>query len=65
MGIPEMAALWADLKEKATRGNAKRDELKLYKTLGKALKLLAERKAAPLPLLALHPSLMAITKEAV
>ena len=42
MGVPEMAALWADLKEKATRGNAKRDELKLYKTLGKALKLLAE-----------------------
>lgn len=30
-----------------------------------ALKLLAERKAAPFPLLALHPSLMAITKEAV
>ena len=30
-----------------------------------ALKLLAERKAAPFPLLALHPSLIAITKEAV
>ena len=42
MGVPEMAALWTDLKEKTARGNAKRDELKLYKTLGKALKLLAE-----------------------
>ena len=30
-----------------------------------ALKLLAERKAAPVPLMALYPSLMAITKEAV
>jgi hypothetical protein len=41
LGIPEMAALWKDLSEKAASGSLGKDEEKLYKKWGKAMALLA------------------------
>jgi len=41
MGIPEMRDLWDELKTKAGSDTASRNELRLYKQLGKALFLLS------------------------
>lgn len=38
MGIPEMQALWETLTDKVKSGRANKDEEKLYRKLGKALK---------------------------
>ena len=42
MGIPEMAELWNTLSARVKAGTADKDESKLYKKLGKALRLLAQ-----------------------
>lgn len=41
MGIPEMEAFWSSLEGKVDNKTASKDELKLYKKIGKALVLLA------------------------
>ena len=41
LGIPEMQALWDDLRSKMKTGKATKDEEQLYKQLGKAMKLLS------------------------
>ena len=41
MGIPEMEAFWAELEAKVETETASKDEVKLYKKIGKALVLLA------------------------
>ncbi|MBQ0017881.1 MAG: hypothetical protein KBS63_01540 [Clostridiales bacterium] len=41
MGIPEMEAFWSSLEGKVDSKTASKDELKLYKKIGKALVLLA------------------------
>lgn len=41
MGIPEMEAFWAELEAKVETETASKDEMKLYKKIGKALVLLA------------------------
>ena len=40
LGIPEMEELWNFLSEKIHNGSAKKNEIKLYKQLGKAMALL-------------------------
>ena len=42
MGVPEMEALWNDLQTKWRSGTMKKDEEKLYKKWGSALKKLSE-----------------------
>ena len=42
MGIPEMEEFWEELETKADTGIATKDEIKLYKKIGKALVLLAK-----------------------
>ena len=41
LGIPEMEALWADLRSKAKSGSLSKDEEKLYRKWGKAMVLVA------------------------
>ena len=41
LGIPEMKALWDDLRTKTRQGTADRDEIRLYKLLGKAMSLIS------------------------
>lgn len=41
MGIPEMEEFWEELESKVDTGIANKDEIKLYKKIGKALLLLA------------------------
>ena len=41
MGVPEMDALWNDLRNEVKQGVATRKEAKLYKQLGKAMRLLS------------------------
>ena len=41
MGVPEMEKMWADLSEKIRSGSGNKEEVKLYKKLGKAFCLLA------------------------
>ena len=41
MGIPEMKALWEDLQQKHRSGRASKAEEKLYKLMGKAMRLIA------------------------
>ena len=41
MGVPEMDALWNDLRNKVKQGVATRKEAGLYKQLGKAMRLLS------------------------
>ena len=41
-GIPEMQALWDDLKTKKLAGTASKDEIKLYNKLGKAARNLSK-----------------------
>ena len=40
LGIPEMEELWNSLSEKIHNGSAKKNDIKLYKQLGKAMFLL-------------------------
>lgn len=47
LGIPEMEALWRDLKDKADSGTAGKKEMKLYRQLGKAMKLLSSNPGHP------------------
>ena len=42
MGIPEMEEFWEELETKVDTGIATKDEIKLYKKIGKALALLAK-----------------------
>jgi len=42
MGIPEMEEFWEELETKVDTGIASKDEIKLYKKIGKALVLLAK-----------------------
>ena len=41
MGVPEMDALWNDLRNKVKQGVVTRKEARLYKQLGKAMRLLS------------------------
>ena len=41
MGVPEMKALWEDLQQKYRSGKAGKAEEKLYKLMGKAMRLIA------------------------
>ena len=41
MGVPEMKALWEDLQQKYRSGKACKAEEKLYKLMGKAMRLIA------------------------
>lgn len=41
MGVPEMKALWEDLQQKHKSGRANKAEEKLYKLMGKAMRLIA------------------------
>ena len=41
MGVPEMDALWNDLRNKVKQGVDTRKEARLYKQLGKAMRLLS------------------------
>ena len=41
LGVPEMAALWNELRQKAADGSAGKKDLALYQKLGKAMKLLS------------------------
>ena len=47
LGIPEMLALWTGLKDKADSGKATPEELKRYKQLGKAMRLLSQNPRHP------------------
>ena len=42
MGIPEMCAFWDDLRQSVLSGAASKTEEKLYKRLGKAMRLLSD-----------------------
>lgn len=41
MGVPEMKAFWEDLQQKYRSGKASKTEEKLYKRMGKAMRLIA------------------------
>ena len=41
LGIPEMQALWDELSTKVSKGTAGRNDERLYRQLGKAMKLLS------------------------
>lgn len=41
LGIPEMQALWNELSSKVSKGTAGRNDERLYRQLGKAMKLLS------------------------
>ena len=41
MGVPEMETLWNDLRNKVRQGVATKKRIKLYKQLGKAMRLLS------------------------
>ncbi len=47
MGVPEMEALWNDLRNKVKQGVAKRKEARLYKQLGKSMTLLSDNPRHP------------------
>lgn len=47
MGIPEMKKFWLELEQKVISGKANKNEQKLYKRLGKALKFLAQNPRHP------------------
>ena len=47
LGIPEVLALWTGLKDKADSGEATPEELKRYKQLGKAMRLLSQNPRHP------------------
>ena len=47
LGIPEMEELWNSLSEKFHNNSVKRNEIKLYKQMGKAMALLASNPKHP------------------
>ena len=47
LGIPEMKALWDDLKAKHQAGISSKDEEKLYRKLGKAMRLISDNPRHP------------------
>lgn len=47
LGIPEMDAMWKDLKNKVKSGTADNDEQKLYKKIGKAMYFLSQNPRHP------------------
>jgi len=47
LGIPEMEELWNSLSGKVNNGSAKRNEIKLYKRMGKAMALLSDNPRHP------------------
>ena len=47
LGIPEMKSLWDTLTSKTKDGLASREEEKLYRQMGKAMKLLSENPRYP------------------
>lgn len=47
MGIPEMDKFWSELTEKNHNSTATKDEIKLYKKLGKTLALIATNPKYP------------------
>lgn len=47
LGIPEMQAFWDELKEKQHAGTATRGEEKLYRQMGKAMRLIADNPRHP------------------
>ena len=47
LGIPEMEELWNSLSGKVNNGSAKRNEIKLYKRMGKAMALLSDNPRRP------------------
>ena len=47
MGIPEMKQFWDDLQNDVRNGTASKDRIKLYKKLGKALRLLSNNPRHP------------------
>lgn len=47
MGVPEMEALWNELQTKWRSGTIRKDEEKLYKKWGSALKKLSENPMYP------------------
>ena len=47
LGIPEMEELWNSLSGKTNNGSAKRNEIKLYKWMGKAMALLSDNPRHP------------------
>ena len=47
LGIPEMESLWNSLLDNAHNGKANKNEVKLYKQLGKAMNLLANNPKHP------------------
>ena len=47
MGIPEMDKFWSELTEKNQNGTATKDEIKLYKKLGKTFVLIASNPRYP------------------
>ena len=47
MGVPEMKALWEDLQQKYRSGKASKAEQKLYKLMGKAMRLIADDPRCP------------------
>ena len=47
LGIPEMEELWNSLSGKVNNGSAKRNEIKLYKRMGKAMVLLSDNPRHP------------------
>lgn len=47
LGIPEMEKLWNSLLKKVHDGSAKKDEIKLYRQLGKTMALLQDNPRYP------------------
>ena len=47
LGIPEMEELWNSLSGKINNGSAKKNEIKLYKQIGKAMALLSDNPRHP------------------
>ena len=47
LGIPEMEELWNSLSGKTNNGSAKRNEIKLYKRMGKTMALLSDNPRHP------------------
>ena len=47
MGVPEMEQFWNELSAKVKNGAAGKDETRLYKKLGKAMKLISQNPRHP------------------
>ena len=47
MGVPEMSAFWNQLRDKVAQNEASKEDVILYKQIGKALKLLSNNPRHP------------------